>query len=159
MAGYSALIAYTWISLLERDGWQYGFDEENGYIRIPDIKVDNKLEKFTMFVSCRNSDCIITGTVEKMTPPNIRNDMAQLISRINYDLSFGGFQMDHCDGQILFCYSVDVEDGVLSEEMVNNAQLIVYGAMKRYGDALVDVMEGCRKAKEAYERSGKKLQE
>lgn len=148
---YSTVIAYTWISLLEREGWRYHFDDENGSIQIPDIEVGNKLEKFMMFVDCRNSDCIIMGTVEKMTPQNRRNTMSQLISLINYDLSFGGFQMDHSDGQVLFCYGVDVEDGVLSEKMVKNGQLIIYNAMKSYGDALIDVMEG-RAAQEAYNR-------
>jgi len=152
---YSAMIVYAWMAGFEELNWDYSFQEENGSIIVTDVMANNRLNKFNIFVKCRESDCIVTGVIEQETPEHRRDSMAELICRINYGLIFGSFQIDYSDGQVVFSYPIDVEDGILSGKMITNALVIVCGGMRRFGDAVLDVMEGKKHPADAYKTAVK----
>src|SRR5438045_1991670 len=50
-------------------------------------------------------------------PPPLRATMAEFISRANYGLVVGNFEMDYEDGQVRYKTSLDVEDCEVTTEL------------------------------------------
>ncbi len=53
-------------------------------------------------------------------PENQRDDFAIFITRINYGLMIGNFEMDFSDGEIRYKTSIDFEGTDLSEVLIDN---------------------------------------
>ncbi len=76
------------------------------------------------------------------TPESARNAMAELITRINYGLSIGNFEMDFSDGEIRFKTSIEIPPGTASRDLVENLLSPNFGAMDTYLPALEAVRDG-----------------
>jgi len=53
-------------------------------------------------------------------PPALRTAAAEYITRANYGLNIGNFEMDFEDGEIRFKTSIDLEGGILTDKMIAN---------------------------------------
>jgi len=51
-------------------------------------------------------------------PVEKRTAVAELLTRINYSLIYGNFEMDFSDGEVRYRTSVDVAGGQLTDEMI-----------------------------------------
>jgi hypothetical protein len=69
--------------------------------------------------------------------PEQRDTIARFITRANWGLTIGNFEMDYQDGHIRFKTSVDFEDSELNEALIRNSILSAMTAMEAYGDELV----------------------
>ncbi len=72
--------------------------------------------------------------------PN-RGAMAELLTRINYGLSIGNFEMDFADGEIRFKTSLDVSGDRMSTELLTNLFEPNFAAMDTYLPALEAVRD------------------
>lgn len=73
-------------------------------------------------------------------PEQDRQRMAEFLTRANYGLLIGNFEMDFSDGEIRYKSSIDVEDDRLSPALVKN---IVYAnvlTMDRYLPGIMKVL-------------------
>jgi len=59
-------------------------------------------------------------SAEARIPAKRRSSVCEFLTRLNWDLPFGSFQMDLSDGEVIYQSAIDVEDGVLSTTMVGN---------------------------------------
>ncbi|UOA09438.1 YbjN domain-containing protein [Methylobacter sp. S3L5C] len=73
-------------------------------------------------------------------PPERRDDLAKLLTRINWGLKIGNFEMDYNDGQVHFKSSINFCDTELTGKMIQNAILPAMIAIETYGDALIEVI-------------------
>jgi hypothetical protein len=80
-----------------------------------------------------------------------RDEAARFITRANYGLAIGDFELDLDDGQLQFRSSVDFGGVGLSEELIANVILPAMSAVERYGDALIEVLGGTKDAQSAIE--------
>ena len=76
------------------------------------------------------------------TPEGRRREAAEFITRANYGLSIGNFEMDMEDGEIRFKVSMDVEGGTLSPPMVINMMMTGFTMVDRYFPGFMSVMYG-----------------
>jgi hypothetical protein len=83
--------------------------------------------------------------------PDRRDEAARFITRANYGLAIGDFEMDYEDGQLQFRSSVDFSGVGLSEELIANVILPAMSAVQQYGTALMDVLAGHKNAESAIE--------
>jgi len=72
-------------------------------------------------------------------PAARRDEVARFITRANWGLTIGNFEMDYDDGQMRFKSSVDFGDVELSETLIRNAILAAMNAVEAYADALLEV--------------------
>jgi len=94
-----------------------------------DIKEDK--EQLFVYVCCSNR-----------VPEDRRLQVAEFITRSNFGMAMGNFEMDMNDGEMRYKVSIDVEDGELSCKMVQNMLAASIQTMERYFPGLMAVCYG-----------------
>jgi hypothetical protein len=84
---------------------------------------------------------------------DIRDEVARFITRANYGLSVGCFEMDYDDGRLQMRSSVDFKGIDLSEKLMVNVIVPAMAAVEQYADALMDVLAGKKSAVEAIQEA------
>lgn len=75
-------------------------------------------------------------------PVDRRTAVMEALTRINWRMGIGSFDMDLTDGEVRFRVGTDVEDGLLSEKMVDNMLGFSLHSMDRFHEALMRVAFG-----------------
>lgn len=96
------------------------------------------------YVVCRERDerCTVYSQAPWETPEARRIEMAELLTRINFGLPVGNFEMDYADGEIRFKTSIDVTGSRLGYELFENLLDSNLSAMDVYYPALEAVRDG-----------------
>ena len=76
------------------------------------------------------------------TPPDQRQALAEFLTRANYGLIIGNFEMDFGDGEIRFKTSIDVEGDRLRHALIRQAVYNNVWAMHAYLPAMLKVIHG-----------------
>ena len=124
----------------ERDmDWQNTSDDE--VIRA-DVAGDNGA--WAVFVVAREKDsrCTVYSQAPWETPEEQRNAMAELLTRINFGLPLGNFEMDYADGEIRFKTSIDLSGAALNGELFEDLYEPNIATMDVYLPALEAVRDG-----------------
>ncbi len=82
-------------------------------------------------------------------PEEKRVEIAEFITRANYGLVIGNFEMDYADGEVRYKTSVDVEGGELTPKMIENQMRANLMTMDRYFAGIMGVLYGDRDPAEA----------
>jgi hypothetical protein len=82
-------------------------------------------------------------------PEEKRVEIAEFITRANYGLVIGNFEMDYGDGEVRYKTSVDVEGGELTPKMIENLMRANLMTMDRYFAGVMGVLYGDRDPAEA----------
>lgn len=67
-----------------------------------------------------NQRFIFYSVMESKVPANKRQTVAEYLTRANYGLVLGNFEMDFSDGEVRYKTSIDVEGGQLVPQMVRS---------------------------------------
>lgn len=145
---YSIEIANLLISFLEEMEINYDFIREKGIIKFS-INVDGKVKRFTYFIQIKKSSYIVYITIAVAADKDCMGSVAEYLTRANYGLQYGSFELDWNDGEIRYRHLVDCENCPPSQEVIRNSILIPYSTFERYGDGLLSVIFGAATAKEA----------
>jgi hypothetical protein len=92
-----------------------------------------------------NDDTDLVGlmaTYGSRVPESRRGQVAEALSRINFLLWLGSFELDFADGELRFRIGIDVEGGQLSETMLSNMLGAALHSMDRYHVALMRIAFG-----------------
>lgn len=133
---------------LERDGWhpqrlgddtiyRTGFLGENGQM-VCYAQVLSDLEQFLFYV-----------LAPVKAPEDRRPAVAEFITRANFGLRIGNFEMDFADGEVRYKSSLDFEDAMLTPELIKGAIYPAVRTMDRYLPGLMRVIYGGQSALEA----------
>ena len=82
-------------------------------------------------------------------PEDKRPIMADFLTRANYGLYIGNFEMDYNDGEVRFKTSIDVEGDRLSFELMKRLAYNNVGVMDRYLPGIMQVTYGGASPQEA----------
>jgi hypothetical protein len=82
---------------------------------------------------------------------NVRTAVAEYITRANYGLRIGNFEMDYSDGEVRFKSSLDFEGQALTSELIRNTIYPAVHTMDRYLPGLLRVGFGGATPMEAIE--------
>jgi hypothetical protein len=80
--------------------------------------------------------------VEGKVPEARRRDVMEFITRANYGLLLGNFELDINDGELRYKASIDVEDSRLSRSQFRNLLFGSVAAIDRYFPHLQRVLQG-----------------
>ena len=78
--------------------------------------------------------------------------MAEFITRANYGLISGNFEMDFGDGEVRYKTCVDIEGDRFTPAVIKNAVLTNVSAMDQYLPGLISVMYGGASPAQAIEK-------
>jgi hypothetical protein len=137
-----ALTAFeTLREFLEEDGWypqrladahafRMGFSGTQGRTTCF-ASIDMDLQIFLFYV------------VAPVTAPEPSRDAAaEFVTRANYGLRIGNFEMDYRDGELRYKSALDFEDNVLTPSLIRNAIYPAVQTMDRYLPGLMAVIYG-----------------
>jgi len=128
-------------AFLEEDGWypqqiedrsiyRVGFEGKNGrYTCFAQIRMD--LEQFMFY-----------AIAPIKVPEAARAAAAEFLTRANYGLRIGNFEMDYTDGEVRYKSSLDFENALLTPALIRNAIYPAVQTLDRYMSGLMAVIYG-----------------
>jgi hypothetical protein len=135
---------------LEEDGWRprrmegkhaysMGYTGKNGDFRCyAVVRVD--LEEFLFYV-----------VAPVRVPDNVRAAVVEFITRANYGMRIGNYELDYSDGEVRYKSSINFEDEELTVEAIRNAVYPAVQTSDRYLPGLLRVSFGGATPLEAIE--------
>jgi len=127
------------IAFLQEDGWHY--EEIAGEFAVRFV-FSGKNARYECFGKANEEHEIFVfySIVPVRVPEEQRMPIAELLSRINYGLNIGNFELDMNDGELRYKTSIDVEGGELSAKMAETLITVNISTADRYFPALMDVI-------------------
>lgn len=143
MSKYSTKIADAIQEFLHDDDWHYTFREEKGTFHFS-LSTHSRLNTVDYFIVVREDHyrvlCVSPLSVNTDDAQELAR-MAEFITRANYGMTRGCFEMDYRDGEIRFRMTVDCDgDAVPTQEIVKNSVYIPASMFNRYGSGMVHTM-------------------
>lgn len=139
---YSREVAAEIRNFLIADDWNFDFDEEKGIFRFG-VNISGKLKHVNYFVPVHRD----SFTVYAISPINADSDdplaireIAAFLSRANYGLRIGNFELDCDDGEIRFKVHTACNDITPSREMVKASIVIPAMMFERYSPGILSVI-------------------
>ncbi|MDJ0734410.1 MAG: YbjN domain-containing protein [Nostocaceae cyanobacterium] len=121
----------------EKEAYKINFESEHG-IGIAYAQVLTDLEQFLFYVM-----------IPFKIPEESLNTIAELITRANYGLRVGNFEMDYEDGKVRYKTCIDFEGEILTKGYIKNAVYPALKTMERYVPGFLSVVYGGQTPEEA----------
>lgn len=143
MSKYSTKIADAIQEFLHDDDWHYTFREEKGTFHFS-LSTHSRLNTVDYFIAVREDHyrvlCVSPLSVNTDDAQELAR-MAEFITRANYGMTRGCFEMDYRDGEIRFRMTVDCDgDAVPTQEIVKNSVYVPASMFNRYGSGMAHTM-------------------
>ncbi len=103
---------------------------------------EGKNGQFTCYAQERNEQeqFVFYSIFPVRTPDDKMNEVAEFITRANYGMIIGNFELDYGDGEIRYKTSVDVEDMEIREPLVRHLVYANVLTMDKYFPGLMRVL-------------------
>ena len=127
---------------MEEDEWRYEFDEERKLIRA-NINLKCKLKSVRMVISFNESGYTVYVIPNLKSEKESLNDVQEYITRANYGVRNGNFEMDLEDGEVR--YKLYVNTRGMKEiplEIIDDSLKMPALMVDKYGDGLSALMLG-----------------
>jgi hypothetical protein len=85
---------------------------------------------------------VFTSILPVEIPEEKRMEAAEYLTRANFGMEIGNFDMDFSDGAVQFRTSIDIEGGELTPKMIQNLAYLNVTVTDQYLPGLVMVVEG-----------------
>ena len=152
---YSMSIRRAIERFLTADDWRYTVNEEKELIRMG-VNINSKLKETTLIIDLRDEFYIVYATINVEADDECREAGAEFLTRANYGMRWGNFELDMNDGEIRYKVLVDCGDDcdcLPTNSVIKNSIYIPAQMMQKYGNALLAVMYGFKTPKEAVEEA------
>ncbi len=133
---------------MEDDGWHPQAMEDNLVYRAYFVGHNGEV---TCFAQVRGDleQFIFYVVMPVRAPVNMRVAVAEYITRANYGLRIGNFEMDFDDGEVRYKSSIDFEDMELTPSLIRNTIYPAVQTMDRYLPGVLSVIFGGKSAEDA----------
>ena len=146
---YSKVLANVVREVLEEEEWGFDFDEEKGFFTPYRLSLNNKLGSCTMFIDVREESIICYSNIApKATDEKSKSSAMEYLTRANYGLRSGNFEIDLEDGSMRFKCYLECGQGIPDKIAVGRL-LWSAGIWERYGDNLLAVLLGVKEPEQA----------
>ena len=108
------------------------------------MSFQGKNGKWTCYAQVKEDQCIFFfySVCPVNVPEEKRLPMAEFLTRANYGLKIGNFEMDFSDGELRYKSSIDVENDHISQSLVSNLVYANLWTMDRYLPGILEVIYG-----------------
>lgn len=145
---YSSRYAELLTSYMDANGYKYDFDQDKGSIRLV-FAMKGKINKIHLRYNITKWGFVAYGIIDIAAGEERRQDVAEFITRANYGMMRGNFEMDFNDGEIRYKFAADSDGGEFSDRVIENSMNYAMVMFEQYGDALLRVIFGMESAEEA----------
>jgi len=137
--GANPTIFDTMIQFLKEDDWRYEQLEGRPIVGLR-YKGDNGAWGCYAQARDERQQFLFYSVVDVNTPPAKQAAMAEFLTRANYGLLIGNFEMDYSDGQVRYKTSIDVQGDRLTTALVKRLVYINVMMMDRYLPGIMSVI-------------------
>ena len=131
---YEALVTF-----FESEGWKIGRCDERLALH---MIAGGKNGNYPCFVQVRPEHPLVLfyAVVGFRVPEDKLSAMAEYVTRANYGICVGNFEMDYSDGELRFKTSMDIRDGELTHDMAKALVLTNLYTIDRYVPGMMSVV-------------------
>ena len=147
-ASYSKAVANSVLDFFNEHDFHFDFNEEDGIITT-DFPTRSKVGSLDFRIRFLSDGYISHATVRISADNDTREKIAEYLTRANYGLQIGNFEMDLRDGEIrfkVFCRSGDI---ALTEEQITDCFILPIIQFETYGNDLLAVLFGMKEPEQA----------
>jgi len=108
------------LAYFEKESWLYSLPEEGDSIAIFGISTKNAKYKCILKVEEDANRLIFFSILPLHIHSSQRSELAEILTRINYNLFYGSFEMDFTDGEIRYKTSFIYEDSIITEKVLDH---------------------------------------
>ena len=149
---YSSAIVDTLRETFSSSGILASFEDKNdiGVFSIR-MKLRCRMQSAQMLVIVREDNYSTLTTLPLAADTDHRLAMAEYLTRANFNLRNGNFELNMNDGEIRFKTYVHVGAAVPDISAARQAVLLPFLVIERFGDGIIDVLFGFKTPREAFE--------
>ena len=147
--------------LLDSNGWRYDFNAEKNYFNVKFNLSKTKLGSVSIMIrvrprSAEPSECFAIysyGNVSLKADADCMAQVCEYLTRANYGLVMGNFEMDHTDGEIRYKVSMNARDTLPGEDALDDLVALPVSMFNKYGNGLLAVAMGMQSPEEAIKKA------
>lgn len=114
-------------------------------------KLKRKIQTAQEYIIIRDNNFSIITTIPIKADEDHRLAIAEYLTRVNYNMRIGNFELDMTDGEIRFKDYAFVGDGPVQTELIASMVFIPLQMMDLYSDGILSVLFDFKTPREAYE--------
>ena len=155
---YSEEIAKAISQFLEKDDWEYFWDEENGVFSFG-LKINKEIKTIDYLILVNKDSYTVNGYVTvggNADDPEMMAELAEFICRANSGLLCGNFELDYVDGTVTYKTYTYCEDMTVSQANISHSIFTIVGMFQKYGKGILDVISGKLSALDAIDECEEK---
>jgi hypothetical protein len=124
---------------LKKDDWPYNLLEDRTIYK---TGFEGKNGQFICYAQERTEQqqFVFYSVFPVRAPEEKRSEVAEFITRANYGMIIGNFELDYADGEIRYKTSVDVEDVELTDPLVHHMMYANVLTLDKYFPGLMRVL-------------------
>lgn len=119
------------------DNWNYEAHPDRPVLRLPFV---GKNGRWMCFAQERNNQLLFYSVAGVNAPEEKRQAISEFITRANYGMAIGNFELDFNDGEIRYKTSLDVDDGPLTNTLIKPAVYVNCLMMDKYLPGIMAVL-------------------
>jgi hypothetical protein len=135
---------------LDADGWHPQYVEEGDFFRMS-FRGRNGEYRVVARVRGDFDQLMIYAFAPVAAPEPSRGAVAEFVTRANYGMRIGNFELDYNDGEVRYKSSLDFEGVGLTPIMIRNAIYPAAQTVDRYFPGLIAVIAGAKSPQAAVE--------
>lgn len=121
------------------DDWKFESDEERLLVR---TGINGENGKFRMYAHVHNENLVVHSISPTEVPESKRDLICEYLTRANYGMVIGNFEMDWSDGEVRYKTSFKLKDGLVAPWMVNHLVYVNCAMMDKYYPGMMSVLYG-----------------
>ena len=131
----------TAVRFMKEEDWRFARRQDSSVL---ELRFHGDNGQWTCFAETREEQgqLVFYSICPLSTPADQRLAMAELLTRANFGLIMGNFEMDFADGEIRFKTSIDVEDDRLSVALVRSLVYANVLTMDKYLPSIARLLHG-----------------
>ncbi len=129
------------VAFFEQDDWPFRLDEARSVLRTAFQSKQGQWQCSAHVLDERRF-VVFYSTCPTNAPEERRGAVMEFVTRANYGMYIGDFELDLSDGEVRYKTSVAMADGVLTFDMMRDLVYANISTMNRYMPGLLQVMFG-----------------
>lgn len=122
--------------------WKYNFTDNERKRFTAGLRMGGVLGAIRIVIIIFDKSYIVYGVLNSTAEKDKYASVAEFITRANYGMQNGNFEMDYRDGEIRYKTFVKFEKSNISESVVAESILVPVFMIEKYGKSLIKVMLG-----------------
>jgi hypothetical protein len=141
----------------EQDGWEFEQLKDQSMLR---LMAQGKTDKWTCYAQANAQRQFLFYSICPIAIPKPkRSKLAEFITRANYGMTIGNFELDYTDGEIRYKTSIDVEGDKLTAALIKRLVYTNVAMMDEYLPGIRAMIEAGLSAEAAIQLSEQKVQD